>query len=304
MKRKSFSLIMAVILMLVAIPIAATGVAFAQPPIEPPPTQVYILPPSQTVSPGQVFTVDIYVEPAVPIIAITANLSFDPALLTADDCEEGDLLKQNCPPPTTPPEPCTVFHSNIDNVAGNITPIWGFILVNGPTAVSSPGSFATITFTAGETTGTSPLDLLDVTVTNAQNQPIPPEDTAVTSGSVTIEEEEPSPEGGCFIATAAYGSYLDSHVETLRDFRDSYMVTNPVGSALVSTYYKLSPPVAEFIDDHPTLKPIVRAGLLPAVAMSTVTVNTTSAEKIAIVSALLLVSALAVVWVRRRTFLR
>ena len=78
------------------------------------------------------------------------------------------------------------------------------------------------------------------------------------------------------------------------------METNPVGSALVSTYYKLSPPVAEFIDDHPTLKPIVRAGLLPAVAMSTVAVNTTSAQKMAIVGSLALVSVALAVWLSRR----
>ena len=57
--------------------------------------------------------------------------------------------------------------------------------------------------------------------------------------------------------------------------------------------------MAEFIDDHPILKPVVRVGLLPAVAMSTVAVNTTLAEKMAIVGSLLLVSALAVVWLRR-----
>jgi len=62
--------------------------------------------------------------------------------------------------------------------------------------------------------------------------------------------------------------------------------------------------VAEFIDDHPALKPIVRVGLLPAVAMSTVAVNTTSAEKVAIVGSLLLVSAWVVVWLRRRAVLR
>jgi len=104
----------------------------------------------------------------------------------------------------------------------------------------------------------------------------------------------------CFIATAAYGSYLDSHVQTLRDFRDTYLVTNPVGSSLVSTYYKLSPPIAEFIDDHPSLKPIVRVGLMPAVALSTVAVNTTLAEKMAIAASMLLFTALVVVWVRRR----
>jgi len=106
--------------------------------------------------------------------------------------------------------------------------------------------------------------------------------------------------GGCFIATAAYGSYLDSHVETLRDFRDSYLLTNPVGKALVSTYYKLSPPIAEFIDEHPALKPVVRVGLLPAVAMSTVAVSTSSAQKTAIVGSLALVSVALAVWLSRR----
>lgn len=111
----------------------------------------------------------------------------------------------------------------------------------------------------------------------------------------------PAPDGGgCFIATAAYGSYMDSSVETLRSFRDSYLVTNPAGQSLVSAYYKLSPPVAEFIDDHPALKPIVRAGLMPAVALSTVTVNTTLAQKIAIVGGLALVSTALAVWTTRR----
>jgi hypothetical protein len=65
-------------------------------------------------------------------------------------------------------------------------------------------------------------------------------------------------------------------------------------------YYKLSPPLAEFIDDHPALKPIVRVGLLPAVAMSTVAVNTTLAEKVAIVGSLALVSVALAVWLSRR----
>ena len=121
-------------------------------------------------------------------------------------------------------------------------------------------------------------------------------------GPAPIPTPSPPPdgEGGCFIATAAYGSYLDSHVKTLREFRDDYLLTNPVGSALVSAYYEVSPPIAEFIEDHPALKPIVRVGLLPAVAMSTVAVSTTSAQKTAVVGSLALVSALVVVWMRRR----
>ncbi|MFC1966921.1 CFI-box-CTERM domain-containing protein [Chloroflexota bacterium] len=104
----------------------------------------------------------------------------------------------------------------------------------------------------------------------------------------------------CFIATAAYGSYLDSHVNTLRNFRDEYLTTNSIGRSLVFLYYDLSPPVAEFIDEHPALKPVVRVGLLPTVAMSTVAINTTPGEKIAVVGLSVLVSLALVAWLRKR----
>jgi hypothetical protein len=111
---------------------------------------------------------------------------------------------------------------------------------------------------------------------------------------IVLEERSPL---GCFIATAAYGSSLDSHVDTLRAFRDQYLVTNPLGSAFVSLYYKFSPPLASFIESHPTFKPMVRAALLPAVALSTVAVKATPMEKIAI--ALVILSLLFVMRERR-----
>jgi hypothetical protein len=105
----------------------------------------------------------------------------------------------------------------------------------------------------------------------------------------------------CFIATAAYGTPMAEEVQILREFRDKYLLTNPLGRAFVDFYYRVSPPIAEFITEHPSLKPIVRAGLLPAVAMSTVVVNTSLAQKAAILGLLVLVSvALAVRAIRRR----
>ena len=72
--------------------------------------------------------------------------------------------------------------------------------------------------------------------------------------------------GGCFIATAAYGSYADEHVMALRDFRDEYMLTNPVGRKLVDVYYAYSPPIAEFIAGHPALRVATRMALAPVVS--------------------------------------
>ncbi len=70
---------------------------------------------------------------------------------------------------------------------------------------------------------------------------------------------------GCFIATAAYGSYLHPQVQILRNFRDQYLMTNPSGRAFVKCYYRLSPPVAEFIGKHETLRTLVRLMLTPIV---------------------------------------
>jgi outer membrane protein assembly factor BamB len=113
-------------------------------------------------------------------------------------------------------------------------------------------------------------------------------------------EEEPSG-AGCFIATAAYGTPMAEEIEILRELRDEYLLANPVGQALVDLYYRVSPRVAELLNEHPGLKPTVRAGLLPAVGIASVTVSTTAADKITILGLLVLTSlAIAVRATRRR----
>jgi len=65
----------------------------------------------------------------------------------------------------------------------------------------------------------------------------------------------------CFIATAAYGSWLDPHVLILREFRDHHLLTNEQGIRFVELYYHYSPPVANYIREREVLKVIVRSGL-------------------------------------------
>ena len=76
-----------------------------------------------------------------------------------------------------------------------------------------------------------------------------------------------SSSSNCFIATAAYGSYLDPKVKVLRDFRDEYLLTNSLGTEMVGFYYRNSPPLADYIRERETLRAIVRS-LLSAVIFS------------------------------------
>ena len=71
---------------------------------------------------------------------------------------------------------------------------------------------------------------------------------------------------GCFIATAAYGTSTAEEIDTLRAFRDEVLLESTVGSQLVEWYYQTSPPVADFISEHETLRTLVRECLVEPVA--------------------------------------
>jgi len=124
--------------------------------------------------------------------------------------------------------------------------------------------------------------------------------TIIMNGDYSITANFGKPYLQCFIATAAYGTPMAEEIGILRKFRDEYLLTNPVGTTLVEFYYRVSPPIAQFITEHPSLKPIVRASLLPAVALSAVAVNTTVDGKTIVAVLLVLISTALAVWLTRR----
>jgi uncharacterized repeat protein (TIGR02543 family) len=71
--------------------------------------------------------------------------------------------------------------------------------------------------------------------------------------------------GACFIATAAYGSPTAEQLDVLREFRDVVLRKSNAGSQLVALYYKLSPPVADFISGDSFLRTLVRELLVDPV---------------------------------------
>ena len=79
---------------------------------------------------------------------------------------------------------------------------------------------------------------------------------------------EPRERGSCFIAGAAYGTNTAKEIDILREFRDTVLLPNSLGTTLVSCYYKTSPPIAGFISQHEVLRTVVRVGFVdPTVAI-------------------------------------
>ena len=126
-------------------------------------------------TPGETFTLTIPITPATPLTGAQFDLLFDNSLATVTTVTEGNLLNQD--------GATTLFNSGtINNAAGTVTNIYGLIL--GATSVSSQGSLATISMTAGSTTGYLDIDLTNVKISDANSVAAP---YTLTNATVLID---------------------------------------------------------------------------------------------------------------------
>jgi uncharacterized protein YdeI (BOF family) len=162
----------------------------------------------------------------------------------------------------------TVITSNTITVSGitSTTPIsitGGTYSINGGPYTSADGTV-------------NPEDAVTVQQTSSESHSTTTDATLTIGGisdtfSVTTirgSNSSSSGGGGCFIATAAFGSPLAGQVEILRQFRDRYLLTNDLGRKFVAWYYRNGPVAANYIKDKPLVKAAVRLALYPLIAFS------------------------------------
>ena len=110
----------------------------------------------------------------------------------------------------------------------------------GGTAVTlsdSTSKLPTFKTPAFEDAGGQPL-IFELIVTDGQGEQSQEDSTTVTVSN--FEKKNPGASGGgCFIATASYGSPMDSHVTLLRAFRDRFLQAKSLGEG----FLKLNPNV-------------------------------------------------------------
>ena len=98
----------------------------------------------------------------------------------------------------------------------------------------------------------------------------------------------------CFIATASFGSKFEPSVVLLRNFRDQFLLTNPLGKAFVKFYYHNSPSIAKVIAGNEILKIVVRILLTPFVVLVYLLFN----PVILVLS--LILFGMTVIWIKKR----
>jgi len=106
-------------------------------------------------------------------------------------------------------------------------------------------------------------------ITSSSGEILVPDEELTPVVSTVPPQQQGGSNTGCFIATAAFGSPMENHVMTLRAFRDQYLLPNKLGRIIIGCYYKYSPPLANYIAKHNTLRTLTRICLLSFIVTCT-----------------------------------
>jgi len=168
-----------------------------------------------------------------------------------------DLSKSNAPTETR-----TITIQGLSGFSGN---------VNLSTSPANPGDFTSSISPSSVSLSSPPNDSANavLTVTFVGNPTVASSVKVIaTDGSATDTLTIPV-NGGCLIATAAYGSPLAAEVQMLREIRDTQLLQTESGTSFMQNfnafYYTFSPTVAQWERDYPVFKEMVKTTITPLI---------------------------------------
>jgi hypothetical protein len=135
---------------------------------------ISVVPSASVVSPGETFSLDMYIDPKQPVTGAQLNLHYS-TLASVTSVKDGGLFK-------TGGLSNTFQSGTIDNSAGVLRNVYSAIM--GPGTVSTPGSMATVTMVAGASSGMLELTLSNVVLSDAYSNPAPYD---ITYASILVD---------------------------------------------------------------------------------------------------------------------
>ena len=161
-------------------------------------------------------------------------------------------------------------------------PVWPDITPRLPYSPAWPATNTNLAYSRAYNGGTSDVfvTIIDNSLASGylQPPPVPPVEqpvtdtssTGITGGSsggtpITLNADSfRKPLGSCFIATSVFSNPMNTNVVALRNFRDSYLLTNRLGQNLVENYYRVSPQIAKYLNSNSNLNAsLIRIALIP-----------------------------------------
>jgi len=191
------------------------------------------------------------------VSAIEADEYFASLIITLEAEDDGILT-------------ITLPRSFIDAKIGDIDDEF-FVLVNGEEIVyfeEAPTIDDRILVISFEQ-DTREIEIIGTQISIAGLKPEPavpsmPSETTQESEDVVPTQEN---DGGCLIATAAFGSELAPQVQLLREIRDNTVLSTASGTSFMTTfnsfYYSFSPAVADLERQNPAFKETVKIAITP-----------------------------------------
>ena len=139
----------------------------------------------------------------------------------------------------------------------------------------------------------------DATPDDTQTDDATPDDTQTDDAT---PDDTQTDNGGCLIATAAYGSELAPQVQFLREIRNDSLFSTAAGTSFMAGfnqfYYSFSPAVADLERENEAFRDVVRTVITPGIyALNVMVLADPGSELSIIIFGLLSVAAVAGIYV-------